>query len=318
MTVGVPPPVRRDVLEAAVVARATPSGDDLAEALYRRWYLGLDDTGGAPPPAVGIPSAADVNLLDALRAAHVDTGGWREGWTVLAVSSRGRILAGRVGHAGTTDRVFSRVDVLSYARPCLPPRVGEAVRVTARRDYVDEEGGFWFAAGGRWDETVIPPGLVRMYWHVTRTGAPALVHHLTRALADEGVPHSVKVARGDPPVDRPDAAVLYVEEAFADGALRAGARTWACVGGQLRPGVPRLTLELAPGVGLAEDPGTGESFGQHRCAVVGAALEGPAGSGRAVEESAAAVLHGLEAAGIDPARPHLRPGSTREYVWPSP
>lgn len=301
-----------------MVARATPSEDDLAEALYRRWYLGIDGTGGTPPPAVGIPSAADVNLLDALRAAHADTGRWLEGWTVRAVSSRGRVLAGPPGPAGGRERVLHRVDVLPHARPCLPPRPGDPVRVTARRDYVDEDGGFWFAAGGTWDETVIPPDLVRMYWHVTRTGAPALVHHLTRALGDEGVPHSLKVTCGEPPVDRPDAAVLYVEDAFADGALRACARAWPCVAAHLRPGVPRLALELASGVALAEDPGTGDSFGQHRCGVVAVALEWPSGSGRSSEEAAAAVLQALETAGIDPTRPHLRPGSTREYGWPSP
>ena len=310
MTVGVPPPVWRDVLAAAEVARAAPAGEDLAETLYRAWYLGVH--GVDQPLAVGVPTAADINLLDALRAAHVDTGRWSDGWTVRAVSNRGRVLAA----AGDRERVLHRIDVLPDARPCLPPRPGDPVRVTARRDFRDEGGGFWFAVGGDWDETALPPDLVRVYWHLSRAGAPAFVHSLTRALDEGRVPHSLKVACSDPPLDRPDGAVLYVEERHADAALAAVARTWPAVAASLRPAVPRLTLELARGVGLAEDPGTGESFGQHRCGLVAAALAGSAD--RALEEAASSVLEAFDAAGIDPTRPHLRPGSSREYTWPSP
>lgn len=308
MTVGPPPPVWRDLLEAAEVARAVRPADDLAAVLYQRWYLGIGDD--PPPMAVGIPTAADVNLVDALRAAHADTGRWLEGWTVRAVSSRGRVLASPDGASAARERVLHRVDVLPRSRPCLPPRAGDEVAVTARRDYVDEEGGFWFAPGGEWDETSVPADLVRLYWHVDRAGAPALVHHLSRAL---DVPHSLKVALHG---RRPDAAVLYVEEAYAEAALAAAAGRHAALDRHLRPGVPRLTLELAPGVGLAEDPGTGESFGQHRCALVASVLS--AARDRSLEEAAAGALQAFEARGIDPVRPHLRPGSTREYAWPSP
>ncbi len=304
MTVGPRPPVWRDLLEAAAVARAVPSTDELATVLYQRWYLGMGDD--ARPMAVGVPTAADVNLVDALRAAHVDTGRWLEGWTVQAMSSRGRVLA---VHGGR-ERVLHRVDVLPLSRPCLPPRAGDEVWVTARRDYLDEEGGFWFAPGGDWDETTVPSGLVRLYWHLDRTGAPTFVHHLSRAL---DVPHSLKVARHP---GRPDAAVLYVEEGYSEAALRAAARCHPRLARHLRPGVPRLTLELAPGVGLAEDPGTGDSFGQHRCEIVASALS--AAQDRSLEEAATAVLQAFDESGIDPARPHLRPGSTREYQWPSP
>ncbi|HVL28923.1 MAG TPA: T3SS effector HopA1 family protein [Acidimicrobiales bacterium] len=305
-------------MAAAEVARSMPAAAtarDLATALYRRWYLGLDDggdDGAAPAMAVGVPTAADVNLLDALRSAHVDSGRWLDGWSVRAVSSRGRALVERHGR----ERVLHRVDVLAGSRPCLPPRAGDRVRVTARRDYLDEEGGFWFAAGGAWDEAVVPPSLVRLYWHVSRAGAPALVHHLTRALDGGAVPHSLKVARADPPTDRPDGAVLYVEEAHVEAALAAAAACHPAVSPWLRPGVPRLTLELAPGVGLAEDPGTGESFGQARCRVVAAAVADRRDA--SLDEAAAGALAALETAGVDPGRPHLRPGSDRDYRWPPP
>jgi hypothetical protein len=40
----------------------------------------------------------------------------------------------------------------------------------------------------------------------------------------------------------------------------------------MRPGTPVFTKFLAPGLGLAEDPGQGDSFGQHRCRLLADAM----------------------------------------------
>ena len=42
----------------------------------------------------------------------------------------------------------------------------------------------------------------------------------------------------------------------------------------LRPRIPAFTLALAPGVGLAESPATGESFGEHRCGLLADGIVG--------------------------------------------
>ena len=225
----------------------------LAEALYADWYLGLlDGIPEDPPLALG---PIDLDLADLLQEAHVDARRWEHGWTVNGVSSQGRVAVARNGRR----RVLARVDVLPVARVCLPPRPGDAVRVVARRDALDRATSFWFTYGGDWDESDLPPSLVRVYWNVRRRSSPALVGALTESLAGAGTSYSLKVAVGDRDVERPDRAVLYLaREAFAGAtpAIRLAHRTLA---GDLLPRVPRLTRRLAPGLALADDPGTGES-----------------------------------------------------------
>ncbi len=306
---GIPGAVWQDVLAAVDLADRLPAPDEgeLARRLYADWYLApasvRDDRPAAPGPV-------DLDLVDALRAAHADTARWLSGWTVEATSSRGRVAVRQDGRR----RVVARVDVLPLRRPCLAPRAGDPVRVGARRDTVDETRAFWFAYGGGWDETAVPAGLVRLYWHAPRRATPSLVGALTGELARAGCSYALKVAVEDRDVDRPDRAVLYLTAdalAAAAPAIRAAYRG---LRRQLWSSVPRLAQRLGHGLAVAEDPGGGESFGEHRCRLVAAGLARTPrqGSRRA---RAAALLERLADAGLDPARPHLQPGSERDYRW---
>jgi HopA1 effector protein family len=305
--------VREDIRAALdVVGRYTDADRaGLAGVLYAEWYLA-----GPPAPEVGSAGPlgpGDLNLIDALRAAHADADRWLDGWVVAGVSNRGRTAVSRDGR----DRVLARVDVLPRRRQCLPPRVGDEVQVTARRDTLDPAGAFWFSFGGSWDEAVIPPGLVRFYWNVAQAAAPELVRALSRGLNDRVDSYALKVAVSDRDVERPDRAVMYLLPSEVAGANSTIRRTHRALGPHLRPRSPRLTLRLAEGLAVAEDPDTGESFGEHRCRLMAEALTQIRRSGHSGDDgSVDAVLEHLREAGIDPARPHLRPGSTTEYTWP--
>ena len=74
---------------------------------------------------------------------------------------------------------------------------------------------------------------------------------------------------------------------------------------------PPLTEPLGVGVGWAEDPGTGESFGEVRCAAIAtayAAVEGRNATERSWLET---VADEFVRRGIDPAAPH-RSAATAE------
>lgn len=313
----VPETVREDLLAALAVADGAPAdgAETLAQTLYADWYLGGGPIADGPPEqSPSAPGPSDVDLSDLLREAHAGARRFEPGWTVNGVSSRGRIAVRREGRR----RVLARVDVLPVIRPCLPPRPGDAVRVVARRDVLDDASAFWFTYGGDWDEERPPPALVRVYWNVRRPSAPALVGALTERLAVAGAPYSLKVAVEDRDAGRPDRAVLYLARdgfAAAAPALRQAHET---LDGALLPHVPRLTRRLAPGLALADDPATGESFGQHRCRLLAAALrDGGGGSVEPEEERLAMLVAHLAAAGLDPARPYLRTGADEDYPWPS-
>lgn len=310
----VPEVVWQDLLAALEVADQFPAADaaGLAEVLYPDWYLAPPARAVDEPPVVLGP--IDLDLSDLLRDAHVDARRWEPGWTVEGLSSQGRVAVARDGR----KRILARVDVLPVARVCLPPRPGDAVRVVARRDALDEASAFWFAYGGDWDGSDLPPGLVRVYWNIRRRSTPLLVGVLTDGLARTGVSYALKVAVEDRDVERPDRAVLYLTRDAIAVTTPAIRRAYHELAGALLPHVPRLTRRLEPGLALADDPETGESFGQHRCRLVAEGIRAEGARATADPDARAAiVVEHLVAAGIDPARPYLRPGSDEDHPWPS-
>jgi hypothetical protein len=107
--------------------------------------------------------------------------------------------------------------------------------------------------------------VVRAYWNVSADGAPELVAGLASRLNERRAQFRLKVADHPFRFMRCDAAVLYLPgDAFP--ALREPLReVAAALGPRLGPELPAFTLELAPGVGLAEDSRDGQSFGARRC-----------------------------------------------------
>jgi hypothetical protein len=82
----------------------------------------------------------------------------------------------------------------------------------------------------------------------------------------------------------------------------------------LEPGIPAFTKSLAPGLGLAEDPGEGQSFGEHRCHLLAEALIATHESGlRSLPERTRVVADRFERAGLDLAAVFLNPGSRDQY-----
>ena len=73
--------------------------------------------------------------------------------------------------------------------------------------------------------------------------------------------------------------MLYLR-ARAFPALRATLARVADAGAVAATAVPAFTLALRPGVGLAEDDGDGDSFGERRCALLAEAHRGRAERGR--------------------------------------
>jgi hypothetical protein len=115
-------------------------------------------------------------------------------------------------------------------------------------------------------------GVLRAYWHVTAAGAPALMAALTARLNTRRVPFRLKVADHPARLDRCDGAVLYLPGAGLAAVRATLLEVAAALAPRLRPAVPAFTLELAPGLGLAEHDGGAESFGTRRCRLLAEAI----------------------------------------------
>lgn len=272
----------------------------LREELYCSFYChGHPVTArwGEPQPAW-----ADPWLLEAMSRANRSRGGWEGGWTVQRVDD-GEVVV-------TSPRLRVRVPVADCDGRLRP---GGVVRVRLPKELPAYSPGYWTVLGDVAADTSSEVD-VRMYWNVTRGGAPALVAALTSRLNRKRVPFRLKVADHPFRLDRCDAAVMYLDgEVFA--ALRAElgeiARTLTP---HLRPEIPAFTLAFAPGVGLAEDV-DGQSFGIRRCALLADAIV------RADEQGAVGIDARMEVVmarfaedGVDVDAPYLEPSLEGRHV----
>lgn len=259
---------------------------------------------GAPGRGSGRRSAnalrGDPDLVEAMSAANSGAGPWEGGWTLRAdegdmavVESGGLALTARQGE---------------WRRAAD----GGAVDVRYPKELLRLSPGFYMALG----DTALDPSadLLRLYWNIGAPGAVAFVHAATRLVNERALPARLKVANDPPMFERCDSAVVYLERARAGEALSVAGELYAAAKPHLEPRVPALTRPLAPGVGLAEDPGGGQSFGLQRCGLIadGVLRAHERGTG-SLEERTEAVLERLREEGIDPDAPHLSGGSDADY-----
>lgn len=283
------------ILSAAELNGTDSTG--LQQWLYREWFC----KGPTEPEAVESGS-----LLDQLSLANTGRDCWDTGWEIAHVDGSGRVLARRLD----VTRSFWPGQFLTEEGPELPPRPGMHLRVFFPRESTTMQPGFYFAFGSSPDEDFDGASIVRFYWAVRSSGAVALTGALTAPLNRLRVPFRFKTGVARSAYTRLDAAVLYVHKRYYQVTARLLTPVYGEVRKHLVPRVPLFTKELAPGLGLAEDPGTGESFGMHRCRLLAEAM-------LAERSGAAAVAGHLERAGVRADRPYVSAGSADLYEFTS-
>jgi hypothetical protein len=230
----------------------------LREELYSSFYChGRPVTARWGEPE---PLSADPRLEDSLSQANTGSGGWQPGWMVQRIEGAEAVVA--------TDRLRARVAIADCKSASDAIRAGDAVSIRLPKELPDHSPGFYTAVCETPSGLVPSASVIRVYWNIDDSGARTLVRELTTLLNARAVPFRLKVADHPARLRRCDAAVLYLPiHNFAElrGPLGDVAIT---LKGLLGRHIPAFTLELAPGVGLAEDRGDAGSFGVRRCALL--------------------------------------------------
>jgi class II lanthipeptide synthase len=275
----------------------------LQAQLYRDFYR----TGGAVPGPRAAPGpllTGTTPFVEQLAAANAGRGCLETGWQLLGRNGA-RAVATRGGPALWLDAAALETSASLTVR--LP------------KDLPAISPGYYMALGDR----ALPPAgaapLVRFYWHVDAAGAVRLMALLTARLNGAGLPFRLKVV-SDPRGFGPcDAAVLYTRQVDYAAVAEILCDIYPALAAHLGATVPALTHRLAPGLGLAEDPGQGESFGLHRCLLLAEGLVRAHESGRRDADARLSVIaQRFAEAGLDPDRPYLCAGSTAAYPFVPP
>lgn len=249
-------------------AQAAASSDDVriddpvAEWLYPRWWCGSDEASVSlgSDPLIGPLLEASRRSVAPVETAHL----------VLA-SDAAHVVAACTQGPSRGSVVRRAVDaVVGSSRPGMPARPGDLVDLLAGVGEVDPEGAWWWAHTG--EQPISSFELDRWYVNVDAGPAPRVVAATVRLAVSTGVPLSLKCPARAGGFDRRDALVVYVPR--SDSArLAAALPGWIEeISGALSADEPPLTRRLHPGVGLAQDPGGGISYGQLRCAQVASAV----------------------------------------------
>jgi len=306
-----PPPAGQTAVPAPTSVTAPPPDEApivglLEHVLYARLYT------RAGRQAMAFNPVDDRDFVGRLSAANTGRGTFEPGWRVAFVDDDGRIAVEKDGLTLFAPPQRFRPD----AGPVAPGQVG---RLRIGKELRQLVPGFYFAIGdGGADEPGAQAGpVVRLYWHLQSASAARAVHAVTSELNRVGVPFRMKVLADPGSYVRADAGVLYLGKRHYLAARGAIAKAYFLVRSGLRPTVPLFTKRLAPGLGLAEDPGgDGQtSFGQHRCRLVARALWRCYAEGRAsLDDRVRGVAGAFAEQGLDPARPYLSAGSRDDYA----
>jgi hypothetical protein len=282
----------------------------LLSQLGAHLYTGFYICGGALSTPWGEDRiSASPRFVEKLSAANTGTGCWDAGWEVRAVEP-GKVLVCKNGLALLVER-----------ERCQPPddgpiEPGACVKQRLPKELLGISPGYYFALSDREDPSDGPSRQVRLYWNLSAEGAEVFVHTATRLLNEARIFFKLKVLNDASCYMRCDAGVVYVRK--DDFPFVAGILGWLYgeVSRYLKPGVPTFTKPVARGVGLAEDPGQGESFGQNRCRLLAEGLIRAHEQGaRSLDARLQVVLDCYAAAGVRLDRPYLNGDSADDYTF---
>ncbi len=268
---------------------------------------------GIPTPLEFIleQTRAGVQIEEAWSATNNGGGHWQPGWRVVAAGDKSviaerRDLKVRVAKAETSkgaDGEFA---------------VGDEISVRHPKELRTFSPGFFYIVGDQPISAEDRDQLLRVYWNLTPSIAADFIGVLTRALNDLGVPFQFKVWKNVGARMRCDSGVLYLSRRHYAQARPALESIHRSLGDQLNPGEPAFCKVLAPGVGLAEDPGSNKSFGMHRCELTAKGVIGAHQLGeRRLPERLERVREAFRSSQVVFDQPYLQPGSIDAYRFVS-
>jgi len=282
----------------------------LVQCIQQRLYADFYRDGAPRPQPGGPVTPADHGgeFARTLSQANCGRGSWQGGWQVAALD-------------GSTIAVVrpDGLRLLATADDCRADgalSAGADVHVRVPKELLGYSPGYYHALG----DTPSPIGRaddrVRLSWNIAATGAVSLVARLTFALNGAQLPFSLGLPDNPARYARRDTAVLVLARTDFAAAITLLRPLLRALGPHLADGAPAFSKPLARGLALAEEPGNGQSFGEHRCQLLAEAIVAASEHGlRTVDQRLAIVRERFRDAGVSLDAPYLRPGSDDAYKF---
>jgi hypothetical protein len=256
----------------------------------------------------------DLELYEQLHESNCGDSNFDLGWSVIKKEIDGSLVVAKGG-------------LRLYIQPCKhlqaidqDAKVGDMVAIRMPKNRV--QNGFYMAVGNQGFTRLLdandPLVTVRIYFNLTPEGAVAVMRSLTQQLNKLAIPFSFKVLYNPKDYGRHDSGVLYFDKRDYQVVKEVLQVVYRENKSYFQPEVPLFTMQLLPGLGLAEEPdqkfAEQESFGMNRCQIVANGLlkawyqgdDSPEGRMQAIHEQ-------FSLAGIDLQSVYLNANSENIY-----
>ena len=259
-----------------------------------------------------ILSNSDAGFVKQLSDANTSREYLNRGWRVIRTLPTGHFVAEKNG----LTRLLFAGEFISHSDVRGSVEDGTPISIFRPRESTTMHPGFYYVFGETLGDDQDERDLLRFYWNVRVDGAIKLVSLLTSRLNRFQLPFRFKILNNPKAFIRRDAAILYLNKRFYHLAAQLLSDIHNQLIDELNPDTPLFSKKLAHGLGLAEEPITGESFGQQRCRILAQALWSSYEKKLENDESKAREISRLlEENGIDSDFPYRNAGSNYDYEF---
>ncbi|BAY09983.1 T3SS effector HopA1 family protein [Calothrix sp. NIES-2098] len=210
----------------------------------------------------------DISFYEQLHESNCGEGYFDPGWTVIREEIDGTLA---VTKGGLRLHIQRNKHLQAIEQAAV---VNDLVAIRMPKNRV--QNGFYMAVGNLGFPGLTNPknsqATVRIYFNLTPEGAVEVMRSLTQRLNDLAISFSFKVLYNPKDYGRHDSGVLYFDKSDYQVVKEVLEIVYRENKLHFQPEVPLFTMQLQPGLGLAEEPdqkfAEHESFGMNRCQIV--------------------------------------------------
>ena len=253
----------------------------------------------------------DLEFYNRIHKSNSGQGYFQPGWSILEEEDDGSLVV-------TNGSLKLHIERDRHLRSGEQDAVvGNTVAIKMPKNCV--QNGFYVSVGNtRANLHQDKSTLVRIYFNLTPNGAVAVMGSLTQQLNEQNIPFDFKVLYNPQDYQRHDSGVLYFDKTNYQQVRQILQQVYQQHQPHFKVEVPLFTLQLAPGLALAEEPNQKfaevESFGMNRCQIIANGLLKAWYEGKNLsDEKMQCIVEQFSLLGVDLNYTHLNADSENIY-----
>jgi hypothetical protein len=254
----------------------------------------------------------DLEFYNRIHTSNNGQGYFEPGWVILKEEEDGSLVVKKGG-------LKLHIEHDRHLQPVQQDAViGDTVAIKMPKNCM--QNGFYVSVGNaRTNLHKDGSGLVRIYFNLTPDGAVAVMGSLTQQLNEQNIAFDFKVLYNPQDYQRHDSGVLYFDKSSYELVHQVLQQIYQEHQQHFKTEVPLFTLQLAPGLALAEEPdqkfAERESFGMNRCQIIANGLLEAWNQGKnSSDEKMQLIFEQFVLSGIDLNHTHLNADSEDIYL----